>query len=410
MDSFWVSLVLVSAFTASIRGDEKYYSTEAFKHPVAEALFDFGYQLYKESQTGATSDNLVISPESVYSALALVLPGLNGDSLVEVEKALGGMHLADIVGEHNMMNKDIFDDPGAQYQIHRASRLYVDEVVHLKKQYKSDIFDSVVDQNAHKRVDFQHDPDAARERINKYVENHTGGEITEFLSENQVTTLTRLFLVTALSLQAEWNHAFSKTKQGDFQTADEESVKANYMIATGAQCYPVHDEDNGQFSGVRIPFKNSELSMMIIMPTSVGDFTTITSHDIKSALGDVSGAEAFPSTCQLIVPKFSVKTDIDDLIPSLQRMGISSIFNPDVADLSNMLQEDTEDIYVSDVTHVASLEVDEMGIKATAATGVGFSSRMVPRTVLIDKPFLFMIRHEATGSTLFLGKITKPQE
>ena len=148
--------------------------------------------------------------------------------------------------------------------------------------------------------------------------------------------------------------------------------------------------------------------MVMIMPEEAGDFSAINSDVIKSALGQVTG-KVWASNCQLAIPKFRVETDIDDMIPMLQRMGISSVFNPDVADLSNMLQEDTESIHVSDVTHVANLEIDENGIKASAATGVGFSARMLPERVVINKPFLFMVRHEATGSTLFMGKISRPE-
>lgn len=404
----WISLLLLSAFPF-INCQEKYLPSSTFKHPVARALFEFGYQLYEESLTPDT-ENIVISPESVYSALALLLPGLKGDSFAEVDQALGGSHLADVIAEHNAMNNDIFNNPTPSYELFRANRIYVDEAVLLTKQYKADILDPILAQNSHKRVDFQNDPDEARAKINKYVENHTGGEIVDFLKEDHVTSLTRMFLVNALSLKAQWDEAFrpERTKQADFQVSSDESTSANFMISSTSQCDTIYGE-NGAYSGVVIPFKDSQLSMVMVMPTEPGDFNAIDSNVIQSALGKVTEDKwRGTSLCQLIIPKFRVETGIDELIPALKRMGITSIFEPRLADLSNMLQKDTEDIYVSDATHKATLEIDEKGVRASAATGIGASARMLPQTVVINKPFMFMVRHESTGSTLFMGKISKP--
>lgn len=405
--TIWTSLLLISVFPTFMNCQEKYLPSSTFKHPAAQALFEFGYELYEKSLTPKT-DNIVISPESVYSALTLLLPGLKGDSFAEVDQALGGAHLADVIGQHNAMNNDIFNNPTPAYELYRANRVYVDDAVHLTKQYKKDILDPILTQNSHKRVDFQNDPDEARAKINKYVENHTGGQIKDFLKEGHVTSLTRMFLVTALSLEAQWKNAFNVKKQGDFQLSPVETATANFMIGE-SHCDPIHD-DNRQYSGVSIPFKDGELSMTMIMPTKAGDFSAIDSQVIKDALRKVTSQGKWRGTtpCQLVIPKFRVETGIDKLIPTLEKMGISSIFKPGIADLSNMLQKDTESIYVSDAIHKATLEIDENGIKATAATGFGASARMVPQTVVINKPFMFMVRHEATGSTLFMGKISNP--
>ena len=105
-----------------------------------------------------------------------------------------------------------------------------------------------------------------------------------------------------------------------------------------------------------------------------------------------------------------VKTDISNAVPVLKQMGITRIFDPSQADLSDMFEkENVEDISLTDFTHEATIEVDENGVKASAATGAGFAGRSLPQFVSVDKPFLFLVRHEATGSTLFLGKVTKPQ-
>ena len=78
-------------------------------------------------------------PKSIPAWHHLLYPGLAGDTRAEVERALGGLHLADIIGEHSEMNNVIFNNPDAEYKLYKASRLYVDHTVHLTKQYKADV-------------------------------------------------------------------------------------------------------------------------------------------------------------------------------------------------------------------------------------------------------------------------------
>ena len=48
------------------------------------------------------------------------------------------------------------------------------------------------------------------------------------------------------------------------------------------------------------------------MPKIPGDFTSINDQDIKDALEELSGEYAWPSPCQIIIPKF--KVGISDLL------------------------------------------------------------------------------------------------
>jgi serpin B len=59
----------------------------------------------------------------------------------------------------------------------------------------------------------------------------------------------------------------------------------------------------------------------------------------------------------------------------------------------------------------AFVEVDEQGTVAAAATGVGVSGAAAaeePPQIVIDHPFLFLIRDTNTGSILFMGQVENP--
>jgi len=69
------------------------------------------------------------------------------------------------------------------------------------------------------------------------------------------------------------------------------------------------------------------------------------------------------------------------------------------------------DLFVQAAIHKAVISVDEQGTTASAATGVsvGMKAAVIsPRTLVVDRPFLFFIRHDPTGAILFQGRVVDP--
>jgi serpin B len=73
------------------------------------------------------------------------------------------------------------------------------------------------------------------------------------------------------------------------------------------------------------------------------------------------------------------------------------------------------DFFISAVVHQADIEVDEEGTVAAAATAVEefqATAVMPPPpavTFTVDHPFLYLIRDNASGSILFLGRMLDPR-
>jgi serpin B len=85
-------------------------------------------------------------------------------------------------------------------------------------------------------------------------------------------------------------------------------------------------------------------------------------------------------------------------------MGMPAAFNS--ADFSGM--DGTQNLYISDIFHKAFVAVDEAGTEAAAATGVAIEVLSLPMydiELTIDRPFVYLIRDNATGSILFLGRV-----
>jgi serine protease inhibitor len=62
------------------------------------------------------------------------------------------------------------------------------------------------------------------------------------------------------------------------------------------------------------------------------------------------------------------------------------------------------------VKHKSFVEVNEEGTEAAAVTSVTIVETSMPVEFRVDRPFLFAIREQFSGTILFMGKIVLPEE
>ena len=101
-----------------------------------------------------------------------------------------------------------------------------------------------------------------------------------------------------------------------------------------------------------------------------------------------------------------------ELSKELKALGMTDAFSG-AADFSGISASAANKLAISAVIHKAFIDVNEEGTEAAAATAVmmvGSAFRPgQPIQFRADHPFLFMIRHEPTGSILFLGHVNNPK-
>ena len=118
--------------------------------------------------------------------------------------------------------------------------------------------------------------------------------------------------------------------------------------------------------------------------------------------------EMFSEPVNLQMPKFDFITATDAKEP-LANLGMAEAFDMELADFSGITRSDM--LYITDVLHKAAITVDETGTEAAAATAVIVGLRGMPSepiSMIIDRPFMFFIRHIPTGSIIFMGRVVNP--
>ena len=71
--------------------------------------------------------------------------------------------------------------------------------------------------------------------------------------------------------------------------------------------------------------------------------------------------------------------------------------------------EGGKELYIQNAVHKSTIDVNEEGTEATAATAVLVGTWSASPVFRADHPFLFLIQDDETGNILFMGRVMNPQ-
>lgn len=390
--------------------------------PIHLKLESFTFELYSIMSKNLTdTDNMVFSPISIFSALNVLGQAADSNSFAQISAALHGTRFS----HAQKFIKQTFSSSNS-YNLTMAQRIFADSSLPLKAGFQEVLQKSGL--HSIKEVDFRGQPEAVRNLINTWVRHNTLDQIKELLESNQVTSMTRLYIVNALALEAPWVDRFEETdKNGVFNISPNKQIHTAMMSGSDRMCMTsntAYMRSYARYTGVSfidatflvMPFEGDKLTFIAIMPNKAGDFGQVNSvAGLKKAMKRVERfwerswrGRLYYSMCEVTMPKFELSYDYDRLKGDLIELGVSDVFDEHEADLSR-LYSGKEELYVTDAVHKATFSLDEGGVKASAATGFGISARMLPERVTLNKPFLFFVRNQDTGAILFMGKVVNPK-
>ena len=162
--------------------------------------------------------------------------------------------------------------------------------------------------------------------------------------------------------------------------------------------------EGDSYQAVELQYDGRELSMVIILPED-GGFSKFESTMDNQVLKQIIG-QLRTYSVTLTMPKFKYESSFG-LKDALSSLWMQTAFS-DTADFSGM--DGQRDLFIQDVLHKAFVSVDEAGTEAAAATAVLVGTTSMPEsaTMMINRPFIYLIRDNATGSIIFLGRVMDP--
>jgi len=375
----------------------------AIPGPIVEGNTAFALDLYAKLRS--KPGNVFYSPYSISSALGMTSAGAAGETLAEMTKVLYLPENQDLahVGFDALRQQLLAGAARGDYELNVANALWGQQgfpfrpafLALTQKYYGAGL----------RQVDF-HNPEPARQTINKWVEQQTKDKIKDLFPSGSIDNSNRLVLANAIYFKGTWASQFQPNATSDAPfKANGTSNKVPTMHKTARFGFASGDD----WQALEMRYAKSTLAMDVILPRDVDGLPALESKLTTAWLGEtlrsLKSEEVIVS-----LPKFKATLGFD-LTKTLAEMGMAKAFSAEQADFSRM--SSGERLMISVVVHKAFVDVNEQGTEAAAATGVGVKltaapARQEPKVFNADHPFLVLIRDTATGSVLFFGRVTNP--
>ena len=362
---------------------------------VVQSINEFAFDLHREV-VAAEGGNLVTSPYSVATALGMVYAGAAGETEQELAAAL---HIPADVGQRwhegrNLLELMMIDrTSGTDTDFLSANRVWFRDGLSIQNSF----LDVLVGHYGAPAMQHTFD-DEGRELINDWVDEQTNGRVDELFGPGSLSEGTQMVLVNAVALDAPWELEFDPdaTTAGPFRGLDGLQRQVP-MMRYGKYLPSAVDRD---LQVVELPYAGGALSMIVMVPSSLSEFeATLDAARFTEILGSIRR-----NGIHLSIPRWTTTTEVA-LEAQLRALGIEHAFSD--ADFSPIFGE--PGLWLEDVLHEATIEVDESGTRAAAATGAEFLGSHGP-TINVDRPFVYAIVDRGPGTVLFLGRVVDPDE
>lgn len=378
---------------------------------VVAGLNRFGFDLY--GRVRSESGDLAVSPASISTAFGLAYAGAKGPTAAEIASVLHYPQVADFHRSFGTLLKTMdLRQNGRTLSVNNA--LWLQQGLKVRPDYVA-----LVDRHYGARlhwVDYRTDREAARLRINQWVESKTNDRIRGLLQPANLNKDTRSILVNTVYFKADWASPFDKsaTRDGDFTLASGRKISRPLMHRRLEVGYAEH----GGVRAVTLPYRGGETEMVILLPDKA-DGLSILEQGLSSdaAQAWLSRLEGAREDVLVTLPKFKVEVRLE-LAETLKELGMITPF-ANHSDFSGMKfvnagSNDREEwnFKIGAVVHKVFVEVEEKGTEAAAATAIthmivtGRRVEREPKVFKADHPFLFLIRDQRTGAILFIGRYT----
>ncbi len=370
---------------------------------IASSNNQFAFDFYPSINATDEGKNIFVSPFSVSTALAMTLEGSRGNT----QKQMAGVLHFDLPDQDRQAGfaallAEINGGQGKQYKLEVANALWG------QKEYRFEpSFTGVIGKfygGGFYAVDFVGDKGGSVNKINAWVDGKTAGRIKDLVYSGDVNELTRLILTNAIYFKGTWTAPFERaaTRTEPFHTSATATVQVPMMHRSGQFKFAKEDA----MTAIELPYAGNELSMVAILPS--GDIDKL-GESLSNEELDRLRKEMRLGEVEVALPRFKIESR-SLLKDKLSKLGMPDAFNWSLADFSGITGD--KSLYLSSVIHQAMVEVNEEGSEAAAATAVvmhSMTARAPSKLVFrADRPFIFMIVHNASGSILFMGRLSNP--
>ena len=365
------------------------FASISFASEASEAVNNFAFSAGKIIMSNS-SGNFFFSPLSIISAFGMAYAGASGSTAREIESSLEINQ-----GIHESLGGLLRDLDGSGY-VSSANRVWLKNGLSLRKSYK-DILSLNYKAGAG-RLDFKGKTEESRKEINRWISRKTNGRINDLLQT--LDPETRMIITNAIYFNAEWRRKFPKsaTENEKFCISGDNYTEVPMMKQRDDFRYCEADG----VKVVALPYEGYRLTMIAVLPPKDNP-ELLKNIDADTFSKWLDAMETYD--VDLWLPKFKTEKRYE-LKNVFEALGIKQAFTNN-ADFSGMTSD--EPLRVDAVIHQTFINVDEERTEAAAATaipmmtGTAMPMRKPFAEFHADRPFMYFIRDNESGTILFMG-------
>ncbi len=360
-----------------------------------EAYLSFAASLFRLSYG---EDAEVFSPLSALYCLGMIANGAENETKRQVEETLG-LPLDTLNKALYAYRASMFTSSECKVRI--ADSLWIDSDSGLTVkpsflQTNADWYDAQVYSAPFDRKTV--------ESINNWCKDQTDDMIEKILDE--IPEDTFLYLINSLLFDAKWENKYEKSdiRSARFTNADGTENDAEMMCSEESVYLSCKNA-----IGFSRPYSGGKYAFVGVLPedgTTIDAFLSSLDGAFLSSL--LASAETTP--VRVGIPEFSAESAETDLKEPLRAMGIRGLFDETRADFSAMVEDHGLEVYCDYIKQKVKIDVDRSGTKAAAITWGAMrkeSAAVEEKSVILDRPFFYLILDTENGIPLFVGTVTE---
>jgi serpin B len=364
----------------------------------------FAFKLLRELAKIESKSNLFFSPFSIMMCLLMLYEGATGETREAIAKVL---EIADeTLEDWPSPFRSLLERDGVGARLVLANSLWCDDKAHVRPEFVAHVRDVL----GAETFELPLQNPSSIQRINAWVAKKTEGKIDSILAGTH--PFVALVAVNAIYFKGKWTSPFQPvfTRVDTFYPEHESApLPLSFMRQSGTY----HYFEDTQVQAVRIPYGDEErLAGYIILP-----WPQLTLSSLQGILAptvwDGWMRSLKPMKGLVAIPRF--RAEYQGLLnPVLHTLGMAEAMDPKLARFENIAVPPPP-IWIDRVLHRALVEVNEEGTEAIAETTAAcFLSEESPKReptfeMIVDRPFLFVIRDDQSDTILFMGCIHSPQ-
>lgn len=355
------------------------------------------YESVLKELLGKKSDeNAVCSPLNIYVALSMLAEATDGNTRKQILDVLQAEDVEQLRNRiQALWDANYVDTPALKILLVNSMWLRNDisyreeSLKRLAGEYHSSSYRGVMGS------------DEMNELLRKWTDEHTGGLLSEYTKDMELSPETVLALVSTIYYKAAWADQFQKelTNTEIFHgTSGDRQVSMMHMD----QMMSFYQAD--RFEAVSLGLNDSGM-MYFFLPVEGTDVKEIVaSPDVIRIIRRPDETDCSYPIVHLSVPKFKV-SEKTDLVDHLILLGITDVMDADVADFTPLTDE-VKKIRLNGAEHAAMVEIDEDGVTGAAYTALLTEGAAMLKAeevdFVLDRPFYFAVTAK-DNSILFAG-------